>query len=211
MIYLDDEEFIRSEQLRSLSDDGGHQSDATSRCRGNVPMTKQEIRILTLAKAQINSDAVVVDVGAGTGSITVEAARLAPHGKIFAVERKPEAVELIKRNVEKFSVNNVEIICAAAPNGLENLPELDAAIIGGSGGQLEKILDVLTAKLKIGGRIVVNAITIQTAAKSLEYFHAHGWQVDASQVQITRLKKIGAYDMNQALNPVWIITARQNF
>ena len=188
MIYLDDEEFLR----------------------GNVPMTKQEIRILTLAKAKISSDAIVVDVGAGTGSITVEAARLAPNGKIFAVERKAEAVALIKRNVEKFSVDNVEIICAEAPDGLENLPnEIDAAIIGGSGGKLEKILDVLAAKLKVGGRIVVNAITIQTAAKTLEYFHAHGWDVDALQIQITRLKKIGAYDMNQALNPVWIITAQR--
>ena len=190
MIYLDDEEFLRA----------------------NIPMTKQEIRILTLAKARIDSDdAIIVDVGAGTGSLTVEAARLAPHGKIFAVERKPEAVELIKRNVEKFSVDNVEIICAQAPDGLENLPTLDAAIIGGSGGQLEKILDVLRAKLKIGGRIVINAITIQTAAKALEYFRACNWQVDAAQIQITRLKKVGALDMNQALNPVWIIAAEKTF
>ena len=105
--------------------------------RGEVPMTKLEVRILTLAKAQIKSDSVLVDVGAGTGSISIEAALLAPHGKIFALERKTEAVELIRRNAEKFSADNVEIICAEAPNGLENLPELDAAIIGGSGGQLE--------------------------------------------------------------------------
>ena len=188
MIGIDDEKFIR----------------------GEVPMTKREIRILTLAAAQIDFDSVVVDVGAGTGSITVEAALIAKRGKIFAVERKPEAVELIRRNVEKFSVDNVEIISAQAPDGLENLPELDAAIIGGTGGQLEKILDVLNSKLKNGGRIVINAITIQTVAKSLEYFHAHGWSVDAAQVQITRLKKVGKLDMNAALNPVWIITAEKN-
>ncbi|MBR2518508.1 MAG: precorrin-6Y C5,15-methyltransferase (decarboxylating) subunit CbiT [Selenomonadaceae bacterium] len=177
--------------------------------RGDVPMTKQEIRILTLSKARLEKNSVVVDVGAGTGSITIEAALIARNGKIFAVERKPEAVELIRRNVEKFSVDNVEIISAQAPDGLENLPELDAAIIGGTGGQLEKILDVLDTKLKNGGRIVINAITIQTVAKSLEYFRARDWQVDAFQVQITRLKKIGAYDMNTALNPVWIITAEK--
>ena len=177
--------------------------------RGDVPMTKQEIRILTLAKARITSDAVVVDVGAGTGSITIEAALLACNGKIFAVERKPVAVELIRRNVEKFSVGNVEIIQAQAPDGLENLPELDAAIIGGTGGNLEKILDVLDVKLKNGGRIVINAITIQTVAKALEYFRVRNRNVDAAQVQITRLKKIGAYDMNQALNPVWIVTAEK--
>ena len=175
--------------------------------RGNVPMTKQEIRILTLSKAQLDKNSVVVDVGAGTGSITIEAARLATSGKIFAIERKAEAIELIRRNVEKFSVDNVEIICAEAPNGLKDLPALDAAIIGGSGGKIEQILDVLKTKLKIGGRIVVNAITIQTSAGALEYFRAHGWNYEAFQVQITRLKKIRAYDMTQALNPVWIITA----
>ena len=177
--------------------------------RGEVPMTKQEIRILTLAKAQINSDSMVADIGAGTGSISIEAAQLAPNGKVFAIERKSEAIELIRRNVEKFSVDNVRIIRAEAPDGLENLPELDAAIIGGSGGQLEKILDILYAKLKIGGRIVINAITIQTAAASLAYFRAHEIKYDAFQVQITRLKKIRAHDMNQVLNPVWIVTAEK--
>lgn len=187
MIGIDDEEFLR----------------------GDVPMTKQEVRILTLVKAQIDFDSVVVDVGAGTGSITIEAARLARNGKIFAVERKTEAIELIKRNVEKFSVDNVEIIYAEAPDGLRDLPELDVAIIGGSNGKIEKILNVLNTKLKIGGRVVVNAITIQTSAGALEYFREHGWNYEAFQVQITRLKKIRAYDMTQALNPVWIITAEK--
>lgn len=175
--------------------------------RGKVPMTKQEIRILTLAKARLENNSVVADVGAGTGSITIEAAKLAPNGKIFAIERKAEAVELIKRNVEKFSVDNVEIICAEAPDGLENLPELDAAIIGGSGGKLEKILDAL--KIKIGGRVVINAITLQTATASVEYFKTRDWNYDACQVQITRLEKIGNYDMAKALNPVWIIAAKK--
>ena len=178
--------------------------------RGNVPMTKKEIRILTLAEAQIDSESVVVDVGAGSGSITIEAALIAKHGKVFAVERKPEAVELIRRNVEKFSVDNVKIICAEAPEGLEALPTLDVAIIGGSGGKLEKILDVLSTKLKCGGRIVINAITIQTSAGALEYFKNHGWKYEAFQVQVTRLKKIKAYDMCQALNPVWIISATKD-
>lgn len=179
--------------------------------RGNVPMTKQEIRILTLAKARLDVNSVVVDVGAGTGSITIEAARLAPNGKIFAIERKIEAVELIKRNVEKFSVGNVEIICAEAPEGLDALPELDAAIIGGSGGQLEKILDVLGDKLKLGGRLVLNSITIQTTAAALEYFRTRGWRYEACRVQITRLERVGRYDMSKALNPVDIITAEKNF
>lgn len=175
--------------------------------RGKVPMTKQEIRILTLAKAQIENNSVVADIGAGTGSITIEAARLAPNGKIFAIERKADAAELIKRNIEKFSVGNVTIINAEAPEGLSTLPELDVTIIGGSGGRLEKILDTL--KIKIGGRVVVNAITLQTVAACVEYFKARGWSYDACQVQITRFERVGSYDMAKALNPVWIITAKK--
>lgn len=177
--------------------------------RGDVPMTKQEIRVLTLAKAHITSEAIVADIGAGTGSITIEAALTACNGKIFAVERKLEAIELIERNVEKFSVGNVEIIRAQAPDGLNDLPLLDAAIIGGTGGQLDEILSALDTKLKVGGRIVVNAVTIQTVTKALDWFHAHSWPVDASQVQITRLRRVGQLDINQALNPVWIVAAEK--
>ncbi len=177
--------------------------------RDKVPMTKQEIRILTLAKAQLNVDSIVADIGAGTGSITIEAAKLSSRGKIFAVERKAEAIELIKRNVEKFSVENVTIIHAEAPDGLDALPELDAAIIGGSGGKLDKILDALSTKLKVGGRVVVNAITIQTAANVVEYFRAHGWTYEAIHVQITRFERVGSHDMAKALNPVYIISARR--
>ena len=179
--------------------------------RGKIPMTKQEIRILTLAKARLESESIVVDIGAGTGSITIEAARLARNGKIFAIERKSEAIELIKRNVEKFSVDNVKIIQAEAPEGLEDLPELDAAIIGGSGGKLEKILDVLGLKLKIGGRVVVNAITLQTAAAALEYFKRRAWNCEACLIQVTRLERVGSYDMMRALNPVWIIAAETGY
>ena len=172
--------------------------------RGKIPMTKLEIRILTLAKAKLEKNSIIVDIGAGTGSITIEAAKICSNGKIFAIERNFEAVELIKRNLKRFSVENAEIIHSEAPDGLENLPnELDAAIIGG------KILDVLGKKLKIGGRIVINAITLQTAAKSIEYFRSRGQNYDACQIQITRLEKIGKYDMSKALNPVWIISAEK--
>ena len=183
--------------------------DDTEFIRGDVPMTKQEIRVLTLAKARITADACVADIGAGTGSITVEAALLAQRGKVFAVERKLEAIELIKRNVEKFSVANVEIIRAQAPDGLNDLPELDAAIVGGTGGQLDEILSALDTKLKVGGRIVVNAVTIQNVAKTLDWFNARGWTLDACQIQITRLRHVGQLDINQALNPVWIVAAEK--
>ena len=175
--------------------------------RGKIPMTKQEIRILTLAKARLNVDSIVADIGAGTGSITIEAAKISSRGKIFAIERKSEAIELIKRNVEKFSVDNVTIIQAEAPDGLDALPELDAAIVGGSGGKFNAILDALDGKLKVGASVVVNAVTIQTAAKAVEYFRARGWNYETIQVQITRFERVGSHDMAKALNPVFILAA----
>ena len=112
MIGIDDEKFIR----------------------GKVPMTKQEIRILTLAKAKIGEKDFVVDVGAGTGSLSIEAALIAKHGYVFAVEKNSEAVELITQNAEKFEVDNIVIVNAEAPDGLRRVSRIDCALVGGSGG-----------------------------------------------------------------------------
>ena len=174
--------------------------------RGNVPMTKQEIRILTIAKAQIKPNDVVIDIGAGTGSLSIEAAMTAR--QVFAIERNAEAVELIERNVEKFGIDNIIIINAEAPNGLEAISKIDAALIGGSGGNLTKILDTIDKRLKSGGRIILNCITIQTLSEALEYFKKHdNYKYEAIQVQINRLNQVGQYDMAKALNPIYIVTA----
>ena len=175
-----------------------------------IPMTKREIRILTLAFARIDDGNVIVDIGAGTGSITVEAAKLSPNGKIFAIEKKLDAVELMKKNLEKFSVKNVTVINDEASIALKNIPSIDAAIIGGSGGNLEKILDVIDEKLVTGGRIVANFIAIQTLSTCLDWLRLHkNFRYETIQVQINRLQKIGAYDMAKALNPIYILTAEK--
>lgn len=175
-----------------------------------IPMTKREIRILTLAFAKIADGNIVVDIGAGTGSITVEAAELSPHGKIFAIEKNFDAVELMKKNLEKFSVKNVTVINDEASVALKNIPSIDAAIIGGSGGNLEKILDVIDEKLVTGGRIVANFIAIQTLSTCLDWLNRHkNFRYETIQVQINRLQKIGAYDMAKALNPIYILTAEK--
>ena len=175
-----------------------------------IPMTKREIRILTLAFLRISDGNVIVDIGAGTGSITVEAAKLSPNGKIFAIEKKLDAVELMKKNLEKFSVKNVTVINDEASIALKNIPSIDAAIIGGSGGNLEKILDVIDEKLVTGGRIVANFIAIQTLSTCLDWLRLHkNFRYETIQVQINRLQKIGAYDMAKALNPIYILTAEK--
>ena len=159
--------------------------------RGKVPMTKQEIRILTLVKAQIGPRDIVYDIGAGTGSLSIEAARLAPEGHVYAVERKEEAIRLIEANGERFGLENLSVIEAEAPAGLENLPLADAVLIGGSGGHLEAILDSAAGKLRRGGRLVLNCITVQTLAAALSYLHAHAdlYRYEAIQVQVSRLEK----------------------
>ena len=176
--------------------------------RGKVPMTKQEIRILTLVKAQIGPRDIVYDIGAGTGSLSIEAARLAPEGHVYAVERKEEAIRLIEANGERFGLENLSVIEAEAPAGLENLPLADAVLIGGSGGHLASILDCVAEKLREGGRLVLNCITVQTLAAALDYLHAHEtvYRYEAVHVQVSRLRRVGPYDMADAQNPVYIIT-----
>ena len=184
MIGIDDEEFIR----------------------GEVPMTKQEIRILTIAKARINKGDVVIDIGAGTGSLSIEAAMIAR--QVFAIERNSEAVDLIQQNSEKFHLDNIIVINAEAPNGLEAISKVDVVLIGGSGGKLTKILETVDKRLKSGGRIVLNCITIQTIAETLNYFKSHdNYKYEAIQVQINRFNQVANLDMAKALNPIYIVTA----
>ena len=186
---LDDEEFIR----------------------GKVPMTKQEIRILTLVKARIKPDSIIYDIGAGTGSLSVEAARLAPQGRVYALEKNPEGVRLIRANAANFALKNISVLEKEAPDGLDGLPSCDTVLIGGSSGSMEQILDEVKAKLKTGGRIVVNCITVQSLLQAIDYFRSHEaeFRYDAIQVMVTRLQQIGPYDMAKAVNPVYILTAQK--
>ena len=178
--------------------------------RGKIPMTKQEIRILTLAKAKICSTDFVVDVGAGTGSLSIEAAKIAEHGYVFAIDKNPEAVDLITQNAEKFSVDNIVIINAEASESLRQVPRIDIALIGGSGGHMQGILQAIDDKLKIGGRIVANFITLQSLANCLDWLKKRDdYDYELIQVQINRFKNVGDLDMAQALNPVHILTAKK--
>ena len=179
--------------------------------RGKVPMTKQEIRVLTMIKARISPTDIVWDVGAGTGSMSVEAALLANQGHVYAIERNAEGVSLIEKNREKFGVDNLTAVEGEAPDALKGLPDCNAAIIGGSGSRLSDILDEISARLKTGGRVVINCITIQTLAAALDYLrnHSDDYSYEAIQVQINRLQAVGAYDMAKAINPIYIVTGEK--
>lgn len=179
--------------------------------RDKVPMTKEEIRILTMCKAKIRPDDIIWDIGAGTGSLSIEAALLASQGKVYAIEKKDLAVNLLHQNIAKFKLeNNVEVIATEAPKGLDDLPSCDVVFIGGSGKHMFEILDLIDTKLKTGGRIIVNAVTIQTIAQITEYMtKKENYTYEAIQVQVNRLRKIGSYDMFNAQNPVYIVTCKK--
>ncbi len=179
--------------------------------RGKVPMTKKEIRILSLVKARLSPQSVVYDIGAGTGAISVEAARLASEGRVYALERNPEAITLIKANAANFALRNITVINEEAPCGIASLPMCDAVFVGGSGGRLVPILDAVSKKLKAGGRIVVNCITVQSLMQGIEYFRARDteYSYETIQVQVTHLQQVGPYDMAKAVNPVYILTAKK--
>ena len=175
--------------------------------RGTVPMTKQEIRILTLVKARLSPDSVIYDIGAGTGSLSIEAAFQAARGHVYAIERNPDGVRLILENARKFGVENLTVLQQEAPDGMETLPECDAVLIGGSGGHLARLLDALDGKLRRGGRVVLNCITVQTLMQCIDYMRAkEGYRYDAVQVQVSHLQQVGAYDMAKAYNPIYIVT-----
>ena len=179
--------------------------------RGKVPMTKREVRIITIANACIAPEAIVYDIGAGTGSITIEAAIQASAGHVYAIERNHDGVYLIKKNAEKFDCKNIDVVEAKAPEGMDELPRCDAAIIGGSGNHLESILDSLRVKLKESGRIVVNCVTVQTISRVLKWLHANeGFEYEAVQLQANRLQRVGPYDMSKAENPIYIVTIWKN-
>ena len=179
--------------------------------RGDVPMTKEEIRVLTLSKAKIQENDVILDVGAGTGSLSIEAALLAPLGKVYSIERNHEGILLIQENAKKFKINNIQVIEGAAPDVLAGLPQVDVIIIGGSGSKLCEIMKKAEQLLKPGGRLLINCVTVETLAESLQLVKETScFTYEAIQAQITHLSQVSSYHMFKALNPIYIITCTKH-
>lgn len=174
--------------------------------RGHVPMTKEEVRTITMAKARLAPGQIIWDVGSGTGSLAVEAALLTPGGTVLAIERNPEAIALIKSNAAAFKAVNITVIAGEAPEALLDLPAPDRVLIGGSGGKLEAIADLIENKIRPGGRVVINAITLETLSTAMHLFKPR-WQVEVVQVCITRTKAVGNSNLLSSLNPVFVIAA----
>ena len=170
-------------------------------------ITKEEVRVVTLAKLKLRHDMCLWDIGAGSGSICIEADHLLPNGRIFAIERNEECRNFIKENLQKFNTRNVSLIEGIAPDCLEELPDPDRVFIGGSGGRLWDILYTVDRRLASGGRIVLNAITLDTLTAANEYFGNAGYNVEVVTVNIARTRPLSDYKMFEAYNPVYILTA----
>ncbi len=184
----------------------GHGLDDDLFLRGKVPMTKSEVRSISLSKLRLHKDAVVWDVGAGTGSVSIEAARLAKDGVVYAIEKKDEAIDLLEQNKRKFGTDNLEIIKGLAPEALEGLPAPTHAFIGGSSGNLKEILEVLLEQ-NPGVRVVINAIALETVAEAMQCLKTMTFtDVDIAQVSVAKGKKLGSYEMMMGQNPVYIFS-----
>ncbi|ADY57154.1 precorrin-6y C5,15-methyltransferase (decarboxylating), CbiE subunit [Syntrophobotulus glycolicus DSM 8271] len=175
--------------------------------RGDAPMTKQEIRAVVLSKLQLAAGDTVYDIGAGTGSVAVEMALRLTEGTVFAIEKEPGAVDLLQQNKQKFAAYNLHILQAAAPEGLAALPCPDKAFIGGSGGRLKDILDLVYAK-NPRARVVLTAITLQTLTQAAAYYEGRtDLKAEIIQVGISKAQKLGGYHLLTGQNPVFVITA----
>lgn len=170
-------------------------------------ITKMEIRVVSLAKMQVRENDIVWDIGAGSGSISIEAAFLARRGKVYAIEKEESRLEIIKQNIKKFSAGNVVTVRANAPGGMESLPGPDAVFIGGSGGKISEILDFCCQRIKKGGRIVANIATLENLGTTVKNLEEKGLSTDVVLLNAARGSKIKDLHRMESLNPVFIVSA----
>lgn len=170
-------------------------------------ITKQEARALSLAKLRIAPDATIWDIGAGSGSVGLEAARLAPAGHVFAIEKNTGDAANARANAKQFRISNYSLFDGKAPEHLANWPDPDAVFIGGSGGELDELIRLILARLKPNGRLVMNFVTLENLATATTTLAALNAEWDVVQLQASRSQPILDMHRMAAQNPVWVVTA----
>lgn len=187
MIYIKDEEFIR----------------------GDCPMTKEEVRILSTAKLELKENYRVLDIGAGTGSVSIQIAEICKNGDVIAIEKDEEALKVIKLNREKFDATNLTIVEGEALAVEENIDVIfDAIFIGGSGGNIEEIIKRYNLKLKPSHNMVLNFITIDNLYKAMNTLKELNYEVECMQISVSRTR--GKSYMMASNNSIFILTGRKS-
>ncbi|WP_119153696.1 precorrin-6y C5,15-methyltransferase (decarboxylating) subunit CbiE [Caldimonas tepidiphila] len=171
-------------------------------------ITKCEVRAVSLARLQLREDSVVWDIGAGSGSVGLEAARLCPQGHVYAIEKNADDVAIAGRNRTAFGLSNHTLLHGKAPEGLEQWPDPDAVFVGGSGGELADLIALCLRRLKPGGWLVMNFVTLENLAAATVALKAAGVVWDVLQLQAARSKPILHMHRMAAENPVWIVCAQ---
>jgi cobalt-precorrin-6B (C15)-methyltransferase len=173
----------------------------------DIPITKEEVRALVMSKLRLKEDFSVIDVGCGSGSITVELCLQMPSGKVYAIDIDEKATELTRQNLKKFGVE-AEIILAKAQDILPSLPKVDAVIVGGTWGDTKGVIEASIARLKGGGRILIDTILIETIFAAITTINESNLiDVDITQVTIAKGRKVTTGTMMTARNPIIIISA----
>lgn len=176
--------------------------------RGEVPMTKQEVRAAALAKLAVRPTDTLWDVGAGTGSVSVELALAAPRGHVYAVECAPDACALIRQNREKFHAYNLSLIEGTAPQVLADLPAPDAVFIGGTKGSMAEVVDAALAK-NPNARLCISAIALESLSAAIAALAAHGQAAEVTQLAVSRTRPAGKLHLLMANNPIFLITGER--
>ena len=170
-----------------------------------LPMTKQEIRAISIAKLMLKPNSILIDVGAGTGTRGIEAATYMPQGKVYAIEKEEKGLDTIRLNAEKFNLDNFELIYGKAPEAIPNIP-YDRMFIGGSTGGIEEIINHFLIYARDEAILVINCITLETQSKSLEILKEKGFKdIEIITVTVGRAKRVGPYTMMFGENPICII------
>ncbi|MCZ8093348.1 MAG: precorrin-6y C5,15-methyltransferase (decarboxylating) subunit CbiE [Acidovorax sp.] len=195
---------VRPQPVRmGLADSAYHQRQPD---KGLI--TKQEVRAVSLARMQLRADSRVWDIGAGSGSVGLEAARLCPQGHVWAIEKNEADFAIAGQNARAFGLSNHTLVHGKAPEGLDAWPDPDAVFIGGSGGELQELIALCLRRLRTGGWLVMNFVTLENLASATQALQAQGAVWDVLQLQAARSKPILHMHRMAAENPVWIVCAQ---
>ena len=175
----------------------------------SVPITKEEIRAIQISKGRLSAGQTVLDIGCGSGSVTIEAAiQVEESGKVIGVDIDPNAIELTEKNLKKFGITNYTLIEGNAKDKISELPQVDTIFIGGTGGDTKDIVELCQDKIKSGGRIVIGVILIETLYSVLQTIEKLDFEsVDITQITIGKSRKTKTGTMMLARNPVTVISA----